>query len=56
MNLCKTVKSKILECLVDGVEPAEDIPLTASLVVDGMAVLQSIKNVPETFDDLALTV
>ena len=55
-SLCKTVKSKLLESLIDGVEPAEDIPPTAKLIVDGMAVLQSIKNVPETFEQVAATI
>ena len=52
-SLCKTVMSKLLESLVDGVE---DIPPAAALIVDGMAVLQSLKNVPETFEELAVTI
>ena len=55
-SLCKTVKSKLLEVLVDGVEPAEDVPPTAARIVDGMAILQSIKNVPATFEELAATI
>lgn len=36
-SLCKTVKSKLFESLVGGVEPAEDVPPTAALIVDRMA-------------------
>ena len=43
-SLCKTVKPELLESLVDGVEPAEDIPPSAALIVDGMAVLQSLNS------------
>ena len=55
-SLCKSVKSKLLESVVDVVEPAEDIPPTAALIVDGMPVLQSLKNVPGTSEELAVTI
>lgn len=55
-SLCKTVKSKLFESLVEGVEPAEDVPLTAALIVDRMAVLQAMKDIPEIFEELAATV
>lgn len=35
-SLCNTVKSKLLETLIEGVKPAEDVPPTAVLIVDGM--------------------
>lgn len=55
-SLCKTDKSKLLESLTKDIEPAEDVPPTAAIIVDGMAVLQSLKQVPETFEELALAV
>ena len=38
-SLCKTTKAKPLALLEEGVSPAENVPLSASWVVDGMAVL-----------------
>jgi len=55
-SLGKTDKSKLLEILVKEVEPAEDVPPTAALIVDGMAVLQAMKEIPETFEELAAAV
>ena len=55
-SLCKTVKSKLQESLVEGVEPAEDAPPTAALLVDGMAVLQAMKDIPATFEELPAAV
>ena len=55
-SLCKTVKSKLLESLSEGVEPAEDVPPTTALIVDGMAILQSMKEIPATFEELATAV
>jgi len=43
-SLCKTVKSKLLETLIEGVKPTD--PPTAALIVDGMAVLQAMKEIP----------
>lgn len=55
-SLAKTDKSKLLEPLVDQVEPVEDVPPNAAWVVDGMAVLQSLGDIPATFGDLAVSV
>ena len=55
-SLCRTVKSKLLETLIEGVEPAEDVPSSAALIVDGMAVLQVMKEIPATFEELAISV
>ena len=52
-SLCKTNKAKLLESLVKRVEPAEDVTPTAALIVDGMAVLQAMKEIPATFEELA---
>lgn len=43
-SLCKTVKSKLLETLIEGVKPTD--PPTAALIVDGMVVLQAMKEIP----------
>ena len=50
------MKSKLLETLIEGVEPAEDVPPSAALIVDGMAVLQAMKEIPATFEELATSV
>lgn len=55
-SLGKTDKSKLLELLTNQVEPAEDVPPTAAWVVDGMAILQSLKEIPSTFKDLAIMI
>ena len=55
-TLGKTDKSKLLELLTNQVEPAEDVPPTAAWIVDGMAILQSLKEIPSTFKDLAMTI
>ena len=55
-SICKTAKSKLLETLIEGVEPAEDVPSSAALIVDGMAVLQGLKDIPATFEELATSV
>ena len=55
-SLCKTVKSKLLESLIEGVKPAEDFPPTAASIVDGIAVLQMMKEIPTTFEELATAV
>lgn len=55
-TLGKTDKSKILELLTNQIEPAEDVPPTAAWIVDGMAILQSLKDIPSTFKDLAMTI
>ncbi|XP_068718128.1 uncharacterized protein [Montipora capricornis] len=55
-SLCKTVKSKLLDTLIEGVEPAEDVTPTAVLIVDGKAVLQAMKEIPATVEELATSV
>lgn len=55
-TLGKTDKSKLLELLTNQVEPAEDVPSTAAWIVDGMAILHSLKEIPSTFKDLAVTI
>ena len=40
----------------EGVEPSEGVPPTAALIVDSMAVLQAMKDIPDTFEELAATV
>lgn len=37
-------------------EPAEDVPPTAALIVDGMAVLQAVKEIPAIFKKLSAAV
>ena len=53
---CKTVPSKLLEMLTEGVEPAEDAPPTAVLIVDGMAALEAMKEIPGTFEESTTSV
>lgn len=55
-TLGKTDKSKLLELLTNQVEPAEDVPSTAAWVVNGMAILHSLKEIASTFKDLALMI
>ena len=55
-SLGKTDKSKLLESLTTDIDFVEDVPPTAAIIVDGMAVLQSLKQVPETFEELALAI
>jgi len=55
-SLCKTDKSKLLESLTKEIEPVEDVSPTSAIIIDGMAVLQSLKQVPETFQKLSLDV
>ena len=55
-TLGKTDKSKLLEPLTNQVGPAEDVPPTAAWIVDGMAILQSLKEIPSTFEDLAIMI
>ena len=55
-NPWKNRKSKLLEPLTNQVGPAEDVPPTAAWIVDGMAILQSLKEIPSTFEDLAIMI
>ena len=50
---CTAAKSKLLETLFEGVEPAEDVPPSAAMFADGTAVLQAMKESPATFEELA---
>ena len=40
-SLCKTDKSKLLEALIKDIEQVEDLPPSAAIIVDGMAILKS---------------
>lgn len=53
-TVAKTVKSKRLHYLERDIDPAEDIPLVAPWIFDGMALLHSITAPPNTFAELAL--
>jgi len=55
-SLCKTDKSKLLESLTKEIEPVEDVSPTSAMIIDRMAVLHLLKQVPETFQELALDV
>ena len=47
---------KLLKSCTEGVKLAEDIPPTAALIIDGMAILQSMKEIPATFEELVTAV
>ena len=49
-NLAKTNKAKLMHLLEEGTEPEEDIP---AWILDGMAILQSLNQLPRTFGKLA---
>lgn len=53
-KLVKTPKAKLLHILEDRVQDplTEEFPENNALILDGMALIQSIKRVPETFGDL----
>lgn len=55
-TLGKTDKSKLLEPLTNQVGPAEDVPPTAAWIVDGMAILQSLKEIRSTFENLNIMI
>ena len=54
--LSKTGKSTLMDILIDGVDPAENIPANACFIVDAMATLQALTQVPETFRKLAILI
>ena len=54
--LVKTAKSSLLEVLEKELPAAENIPHDTALVIDGMAVLQSLTSVPDTFANLAAAI
>ena len=49
-------ESKLLKSCTEAVKPAEDIPPTAALIIDGMVILQSMKEIPATFKELVAAV
>ena len=49
----KTQKSKLLELLEQDVEPAEDVPPTAAVIIVAMATLQALSNPAATFGEPA---
>ena len=49
----KTSKYKLAEALEKDVGPCAEEPDVSVYILDGMALLQSIQNVPRTFGDLA---
>ena len=50
---CKTQKSKLLALLEGDIQPEEDVPVTAAVIVDAMATLQALTSPPATFGELA---
>ena len=48
-----TDKSKLLHNLESGIKPVTDRPSDAVHIIDGNAMLQSFKPIPDTFDELA---
>ena len=56
-RLCLSLaESRLLKSCTEGVKLAEDIPPTAALIIDGMAILQSVKEIPATFKELVTAV
>ena len=49
----KISKFKLAEVLDQDVDPCAEEPDASVYILDGIALLQSIKNVPRTFGDLA---
>lgn len=49
----KPAKASLLHLLESEVEPAEYVPASGALVLDGMAIIHSISSVPKTFSELA---
>ena len=49
----KTNKATLLHILEGKAEPVEDVPTDAVWIIDGMALLQSLKSAPRTFSELA---
>ena len=57
-SLVKTNKSALLNLLESEVQAFQDhcvqaVPANSALMIDGMALLQSLKNIPSTFEQLA---
>ena len=49
----KTDKSRLLHNLESSIEPTTDRPSDAVHIIDGNAMLQSLKPIPDTFEELA---
>ena len=49
----KTAKSALLHILEEKAQPVEDVPASAVWILDGVAILHSMNNVPRTFSSLA---
>ena len=49
----KTAKSALLHILEEKAQPVEDVPASAVWILDGVAILHSMKDVPRTFSSLA---
>ena len=45
----KTAKSALLHILEEKAQPVEDVPASAVWILDGVAILHSMKDVPMTF-------
>ena len=57
-SMVKTQKSKLLQILetTSGIDSVDDIPHESCIVIDAMALLQTIKDVPSTFEELSLNI
>ena len=49
----KTAKSALLHILEGKAQPVEDVPASAVWILDVVAILHSMKDVPRTFSSLA---
>ena len=52
-SLVKTNKAKLLQFLEKDMLPLDTIATGATWIIDGVALLQSIKNIPATFKEIA---
>ena len=55
-SLVKNNKAKLLQFLEKDMLPLDTVATGATWIIDGMALLQSMKNVPATFKEIANTV
>lgn len=57
-TLVKTNKSSLLHAIEArvGLSCAEEIPANSTLIIDGMALIQALNNIPATFGELANTI
>ena len=49
----KTAKCTLLHILEEKAQPVEDVPASAVCILDGVAILHSMNDVPRTFSSLA---